>query len=167
MIECNSDKFWTAIGIVLFLVAVMASADSTIADGESCASSSCHADHQSGVNFHNVRDGQEICTDCHVADGSGDHKFQFVASGGELCTTCHTDPTEHEYVHEPVEAGLCTFCHSAHESPYPQQLKFPPEALCVSCHNDLIPEGVKTVHGPVGQGLCTSCHDPHSSGIDD
>jgi predicted CXXCH cytochrome family protein len=159
--------FWTATAAALFLMASLASADTTIAAGESCASSSCHADHQSGTNFHNVKDGQEFCADCHVADEAGDHEFHFAASGGQLCASCHLDLTEHEYVHGPVEAGLCTFCHSAHETPYPQQMKFPPEALCVSCHDDLVPEGVKTVHGPVGQGLCTSCHDPHSSSIDD
>jgi len=156
-----------AAGIMLFVAASIASADMTLSAGESCAGASCHTNLLGGSGVHDGGPDQKLCNACHVADDPGKHEFRDAASGGELCTGCHARLTQRAYKHPPADLGLCTFCHSAHESQYSGHLKFPPEALCVTCHNKIVPDGARTVHGPVAQGRCTACHDPHSSNIDD
>ena len=156
-----------AAGIVLSAAASIATADMTLPAGESCASASCHASLLSGSGVHDGGPDQRRCSACHVADDPGTHAFRFAAEGGELCVGCHARLTQGTHKHAPADLGLCTFCHAAHDSKYPARLKFPAEALCVSCHDKIVPDGARTVHGPVGRGRCTACHDPHSSDIDD
>lgn len=164
--DCSAGMKGIAAGIMLFVAVSIASADIALSAGESCASASCHTNLWRSSAAHDGGPDQKLCGACHVADEPGKHEFRFAASGGELCTGCHAGLTQRAYKHPPADLGLCTFCHSAHDSQYSGRLKFPPEALCVSCHNKIVPDGAKTVHGPVGQGRCTACHDPHSSDID-
>ena len=165
--DCSVGNLWITTGIMLLFVVRAASADIALTAGESCASATCHSNLLGGPGAHDGGPEQQLCGVCHVADDPRKHELRYAASGGELCNRCHANLTQAEHKHAPANLGLCTFCHSAHESQYAGQLKFPPEALCVSCHNDTVPDGAKTVHGPVEQGHCTACHDPHSSDIDE
>ncbi|MFQ5548704.1 MAG: cytochrome c3 family protein [Woeseia sp.] len=164
MSERSSEKSCAMIGVICSLAVNLAAAEITLSPGESCASASCHSDKLHTSVPHDGGPGAQFCGVCHVAEEPGQHQFRFAASGGKLCSQCHAALTRHEHKHAPASAGLCTFCHSAHKSQYAVQLKFPPEALCVSCHNKTVPDGALTIHGPVEQGRCTACHDPHSSG---
>ena len=163
MIEYGVGKMRYTAGIMLLVATSIASADVVLSAGESCAGVSCHTGLLQSTGPHDGGADQELCDTCHVADDPEKHEFRYAASGGLLCTGCHAGLTQHEFKHEPAEQGLCTFCHSAHESQYTGLLKFPPEALCISCHSDEIPERARVVHGPVEQGRCVVCHDPHSS----
>lgn len=165
--DCGVNILWIATSISLFLVARIASADITLSKRDNCATASCHSDLLRAAGPHDGGADQQFCNVCHVADQAGQHEFRNADSGGQVCNGCHADLTQHEYKHAPASLGLCTFCHSAHESQYSGQLKSPPEALCVSCHNNTVPDGAKTIHGPVKQGHCVACHDPHSSNYDD
>ena len=167
MTEYGVSKKRITAGIMLFFAMSMASADIALSVGESCASASCHSGLWQSTGAHDGGADQELCEACHVADDPEKHDFRYAASGGQLCTDCHASLTQHDYKHEPAEQGLCTFCHSAHESQYAGLLKFPPEALCVSCHSEIVPDRARVVHGPVEQGQCVACHDPHSSDTDD
>lgn len=166
MSKCSVGKLCATMGVILLLAVNTAAADIALSTGESCASASCHTNLLGSSGVHDGMADQQSCGTCHVADDPGKHEFRYAASGGELCTGCHANLIQHEYKHAPASSGLCTFCHSAHESQFAGHLKFPPEALCVSCHNKIVPDGVKIVHGPVAQGRCTACHDPHSSNND-
>ena len=150
----------------LFAVRTLA-ADITLSPGESCASASCHASMLDNSGAHEGGAEQQLCGGCHATDNPREHEFRDAASGASLCSSCHADLTQKEHKHAPANLGLCTFCHRAHKSQTAGYLKFPPEALCVSCHKDIVPAGVRTVHGPVAEGQCTACHDPHSSDVDD
>jgi predicted CXXCH cytochrome family protein len=167
MIEYGVGKMRCAAGIMLLLATSTASADIALSAGESCASASCHTGLLHSTGPHDGGADKELCDACHVADDPEKHEFRYAASGGQFCTDCHASLMQHDFKHEPAEQGLCTFCHSAHESQYAGLLKFPPEALCVSCHSDAVPDRARVVHGPVEQGHCVVCHNPHSSDIDD
>ena len=167
MDEYSVRKMRIAAGIILFFAMSIASADIALSAGESCASALCHTDLLHSTGAHDGGADQELCSACHVAADPEKHEFRYAASAGQLCTDCHTSLMQYDYKHEPAEQGLCTFCHSAHESQYAGLLKFPAEALCVSCHTDAVPDGAMVVHGPVKQGHCVACHNPHSSDTDD
>ena len=139
--DCSAGMKGIAAGILLFVAVSIASADISLSAGESCASASCHTNLWRSSAAHDGGPDQQLCGACHVADEPGKHEFRFAASGGELCTGCHAGLTQRAYKHPPADLGLCTFCHSAHDSQYSGRLKFPPEALCVSCHNKIVPDG--------------------------
>lgn len=85
-----------------------------------------------------------------------------------LCVGCHTAygpetaVAEGLWLHGPVGAGACTFCHEQHDSPYRKLLRAPkPRELCLQCHmetdlraNDEHPE-LEDIDD------CIDCHDPH------
>lgn len=166
MSKCGVGKLRAATALMLFFAVATAFAEITLSTGESCASASCHADLWDSTGVHEAGAGAQSCGVCHLTTEPGKHAFQYAASGGKLCTQCHADLMQREHKHAPASSGLCRFCHSAHKSQYTGQLKFPPEALCVSCHNTTVPDGATIVHGPVEQGRCVACHDPHSSDVD-
>ncbi|HEX8949171.1 MAG TPA: cytochrome c3 family protein, partial [Dissulfurispiraceae bacterium] len=64
--------------------------------------------------------------------------------------------------HKPVKQGMCTKCHSPHQSPYKFQLRAEGMDLCFTCHDKKIASG-KFVHGPVAVGGCLMCHNPHQT----
>ena len=152
---------------MLFCTAHIAFADITLSNGQTCATASCHNNLLEAAGPHVGDAEQQFCDVCHVVDQPGQHEFRYADSGGQLCNGCHANLTQQEFKHVPANLGLCTFCHSAHESQYSGLLNFPPEALCMSCHDKTVGEGTRTVHGPVEQGHCVACHDPHSSDYDD
>ena len=83
---------------------------------------------------------------------------------GESCATseCHPTMGKDKFVHGPVAAGDCSFCHKQDKK---DQHVFQPinnvEALCYECHEKL--SAGSLVHKPVAEGKCTGCHDPHQS----
>lgn len=81
---------------------------------------------------------------------------------GESCVTgkCHNKMGKASYVHGPVAAGECAFCHKQ-----VGKHKFQPVkdvgSLCYQCHDKRYTG--KSLHAPVKSGDCTRCHDPHQS----
>jgi predicted CXXCH cytochrome family protein len=163
MIERNAGILCATIGVFLLLSVNVAVAQLPLSAGDSCASISCHTDKFEGTGAHDDGSEGQFCVACHVIDDPDRHAFRLPSRTGRFCLDCHADLTEHEHRHAPAEAGLCTFCHGAHETQYAGLLRFPAEALCVTCHTDTVPTAARTVHGPVVQGNCTACHDPHGS----
>jgi len=53
----------------------------------------------------------------------------------------------------------CLSCHSGHQA----GLRQPAEALCTSCHNQVIAAAGRYTHLPVAQRMCITCHDPHGT----
>ena len=137
------------------------SKDFPITSGESCASTTCHADTAKKKFVHAAAATGDSCTLCHQPQENR-HRFKFAAEGAALCAQCHESKSDRKFVHAPVAAGLCTVCHNPHQSDHPKQLNFPPAELCLTCHDKKAFEGAVT-HGPVAEGQCVRCHDPHSS----
>lgn len=80
------------------------------------------------------------------------------------CVTakCHEKMGKASFVHVPVAAGMCTFCHN---QPNPAKHAFKDAQkgadLCYMCHPRKDTKAV--VHAPVKAGQCSFCHDPHQS----
>lgn len=66
-----------------------------------------------------------------------------------------------KFVHGPVAAGDCTFCHKQdNKDQHAFQLINNVEGLCYQCHEKL---SIGAAHTTVAEGTCTECHDPHQS----
>ncbi len=101
------------------------------------------------------------CTQCHVRETS----FTGETAWG-TCRTCHADYYKlaaNEWMHGPVAAGMCNFCHQAHKAQYPHLLKRPERELCFSCHEEK-PTLAAPYHQGIRQWACAKCHDPHLAG---
>jgi predicted CXXCH cytochrome family protein len=107
-----------------------------------------------------------------------------------ICFMCHDESVfKKKKVHSPVEAGMCTYCHSPHASENIAQLLQPVNKVCTSCHTEPgIRNGSHVIRGFTRAGhpvkwkkevprkkgkkqpdrkkrklSCSSCHNPHSS----
>ena len=85
---------------------------------------------------------------------------------GKLCLECHAPfkaKLKQAFVHAPVRGNNCTGCHNPHASEHGKLLGADKEKLCLTCHEDVLPEKAKSMHQPFVAGNCTGCHDPHAS----
>lgn len=78
------------------------------------------------------------------------------------CVTdsCHAKMGKDKFVHGPIAAGDCTFCHVP-EGKHKFKRIADVGKLCTECHEKLTTKQV--VHAPVKEGKCTGCHDAHQS----
>ena len=100
---------------------------------------------------------EKKCDDCHnKTKDSG-----FVTAKEDLCYTCHTGFIKGPFVHGPVAAKACLYCHEPHNSNFPSLLKKNPVELCASCH--LEKRSASAMHDAVAQKKmgCPDCHGPH------
>ena len=98
------------------------------------------------------------CDDCHdKTTESG-----FVKPKQELCYVCHKGFIKGSYVHGPVAAADCLFCHEPHTSRYPALLKKDFDETCAMCHREERMAG--SLHKRVAESRirCVECHNPHS-----
>lgn len=84
------------------------------------------------------------------------------AAPKEGCVTdkCHAKMGKSKFVHGPVAAGDCTFCHKPTAKHKFEAIKNVSD-LCYQCHDKI--NTLKSVHKPVKDGNCSGCHDPHES----
>ena len=98
------------------------------------------------------------CDDCHArSNPSG-----FVSARVEdLCFVCHKDFIKGRYVHGPVAASACLFCHDPHSSRNPALLKAEKSAICIQCHREeRVAAGMHSI--VMGRNMeCVNCHNPH------
>jgi predicted CXXCH cytochrome family protein len=96
------------------------------------------------------------CAECHAsleaAAGRRRHS--------DLCYSCHESKENAPFLHGPVGAGQCTFCHDPHGSSEGAFLTAVGPGLCVSCHDQPSSRGHLRAGG--GRG-CEECHNPHGS----
>lgn len=99
------------------------------------------------------------CDGCHDLTSGNES----MTAGMGLCDRCHEEQRVRErWSHGPINLGMCTPCHKAHESPYPHLLEEPLPALCQRCHEDSM-DRIPKYHEVPELGQCTRCHDPHTS----
>ncbi len=98
------------------------------------------------------------CRRCHQPAG-----VELVATTQEgLCARCHVNiPGDAPFVHGPVAARDCLFCHHYHESKIPGLLLYPPDETCLRCHDQTdLTAGPR--HAELDERRCIQCHDPHA-----
>lgn len=111
---------------------------------------------------------QGRCGSCHQVNAPDPR--QTILSGKDLCLTCHAKLAQtdlrRKQIHVPVEAGLCTTCHSPHASALKALLVERERTLCLDCHTE-VEERFKTARAAhpekAADGRCTACHTPHGS----
>ncbi len=112
-----------------------------------------------------VHGPQKDCTTCHGKRSQRWFSTQtrLTAPVPKLCYDCHTDYTvSASFVHGPVSAGQCLFCHNPHRSKIKHLLKEPEPRLCYLCHNRNMIESIPG-HSTELSSVCTNCHNAHAS----
>ncbi len=100
------------------------------------------------------------CDQCHRRIGSWSRKT-LTRPLPEVCYTCHTDySAAGGYLHGPIAAGACAFCHDPHGAKYVHLQKELQPKLCYQCH---LREDIASIadHQDKQHSICTECHDPH------
>lgn len=129
--------------------------------------SSCH--NQQSENRTHYPVAANLCSTCHVTASTHEQEktkaTAQVRSVQDSCFRCHTSFDEVKYPHAALQgANACSTCHDAHGSNYPSILLKPIKEVCSDCHDDVIPQGVKSVHAALNAAdSCASCHNPHGS----
>ena len=126
-------------------------------------------------------DGELLCISCHGVHNAvpDTHVLSFRPKYDETCSACHP---QHEGVvgspHDlridfpdlpnsagllPVEAGVCSPCHMAHQFPREHvATEGDPAGQCITCHRDGECGQAKYTGAPDHpKTRCTDCHDPH------
>ena len=106
------------------------------------------------------------CGQCHLEQGGWDRE-RLIEPLPDLCYSCHTDySTAGGYLHGPVAAGDCVFCHDSQQTKYVHLQKQPQPKLCYQCH---LQEDIASVadHQDKQHEICTECHDPHAGSTRD
>ncbi len=115
------------------------------------------SDSQRGSSTHEP--GKD-CYQCHMKQGGWDQE-RLAEPLPDLCYSCHTDYNAASgYLHGPIAAGDCVFCHDPHQTGYVHLQKAPQPKLCYQCH---LPEDIESEahHQDLESRACTECHDPH------
>ncbi len=114
-----------------------------------------------------VHGTQSDCTTCHGKRRERGFSAQtrLTAPVPKLCYGCHTDYTvSASFVHGPVAAGQCLFCHNPHRSKIKHLLREPEPQLCYLCHDKSMIESIPG-HSEELSATCTTCHNAHASSI--
>lgn len=124
----------------------------------------CHLDKtgtEGPVVHKPVADGD--CTACHDPHGASNRWMLKKETVPELCTGCHKETLTGAHVHKPAGED-CRLCHQPHTSTVAKLLKQEPQALCLSCHDDIGKPLAASPHPhkPATES-CLKCHSPHSS----
>ncbi len=106
------------------------------------------------------------CACASVAAQEANRYHLKPGASGKACLSCHLefeDTVKLPHVHTPVKAGNCTDCHDPHASDHGKLLEADTDAICVSCHEGIVPDGAVSAHPDAVAGRCVECHDPHAS----
>lgn len=163
MKNSSSVGLCTTIAFGVAVLALPAFAQVSAVGNRSCAEAACHADQVHSVTAHAMSADAEICGTCHISEDRHEHRFRIADNSAGVCLDCHSDLQAGQFSHQSSASGLCTLCHGVHQTDHEGLLKLPRDALCLTCHDDVVPDESIIVHGPVLEGNCTACHDPHSA----
>lgn len=98
------------------------------------------------------------CQECHT-DFSD---LGAIRGNSNVCLKCHGDvPTQFTYMHGPVAAVNCLWCHQPHQSTVKALLRQEAPALCQRCHNDRVLKVAHPDKPADAVANCLECHDGH------
>lgn len=104
------------------------------------------------------------CTiSCHV-EGKNLPPKKIPAPVQNKCSECHSDVTATKYAHYPVNAGLCTTCHTVTDGHLKGEgdkvITKKTDTDCYTCHTRQDKGSV--LHGALADSeSCITCHNPH------
>lgn len=112
-----------------------------------------------------VHEPLKDCTQCHASRrrASFSREVQLIAEAPQLCYRCHSEYAHLSgWVHGPVAAGECLFCHEPHKTRTPFLLTNPVPELCHRCHD---PEALALIenHADPSYANCLRCHAGHAA----
>ncbi|MBX3373014.1 MAG: hypothetical protein KF817_04210 [Phycisphaeraceae bacterium] len=112
-----------------------------------------------GEIFAHAPYAQGQCGDCH-SGGAGRMLTQVEPT---VCLKCHEGVrSEHRYMHGPVVADACVWCHAPHESTIARLLRVPSQQLCQQCHStSLGRRRTEIVEHRDPARDCLDCHSGH------
>lgn len=120
----------------------------------------CHATSSSATFRRGVREASGI-----AGTEKGGVSARLILPLEELCIDCHADKSvdvaygKGFWVHGPVSRGICTACHSPHQSPYPfMLLNGDSRFMCARCHAKGF---ITETEDHMKDQECTTCHNPH------
>jgi len=108
---------------------------------------------------------ERSCPRCHgeKKKRSFSGEVHLVAPTPQLCFECHDPPSfQAGWIHGPVAAGKCGFCHVAHRSLQRFLLKKPQPEICFQCHDSQAIAEIED-HAKPTYAQCTDCHSGHAS----
>ena len=108
---------------------------------------------------------ERSCERCHgeKKERSFSNEVHLVTPTPQLCFECHDPPSFTEgWIHGPVAAGECVFCHEPHRSPHAHLLKKPQPDMCFQCHDSQAIAEIQD-HAKPSFAQCTDCHSGHAS----
>jgi predicted CXXCH cytochrome family protein len=172
MVKINKTGFLMVVVVVVLLVNFFipeishSQVKTEAKKKDSCITNACHADINKFKFVHGPVAAGE-CTVCHGeskrhAENPRRYKFGAVKDLDKVCFKCHDKFKPKKFVHNPVQEGECTVCHSPHGSEFKFQLVAQGGELCFNCHDEEL-IGEKYVHGPAAVGGCVACHEPHTA----
>lgn len=99
---------------------------------------------------------EEKCVECH------DSGLSMARNDAAVCLKCHTGKDhEYPYMHGPVAARACLWCHLPHESARKHLLRDADRAMCGMCHAPgLLSASTVPEHADQARG-CLECHTGH------
>jgi predicted CXXCH cytochrome family protein len=159
----------------------------------------CHDPHAANQEYVLKKPVQDLCLSCHVAPPNKtapSNQDASMPSPEVVTASAQSNDAQYlklssKYVHEPSKKS-CLWCHDAHGSEFPKELRAPVRDLCMDCHGansekivqsnqpfpllgglvSLPPKTFekltyldlkeKYVHEPANTS-CAFCHDPHAS----
>ncbi len=112
-----------------------------------------------------VHETEKQCAHCHGnrQQKTFSREVQLTAQAPDLCYGCHDPfvPTAlDDWVHGPVAAGECLFCHEPHRTRNKHLLRRPIPELCYGCHEQAV-VGLILGHSDESLSACNDCHGAH------
>lgn len=98
----------------------------------------------------------ENCDECHKS------RIRMSRSDSSICAKCHSGVEQQfEWMHGPVAAQACLWCHNPHESALDHLLRDKDRALCGQCHGKGLLSSAKVPEHADGSRGCLECHMGH------
>lgn len=99
---------------------------------------------------------EEKCDDCHKSG------LKMGRNNATICMKCHKDkPTQYDFMHGPVAAGACLWCHYPHESANAHLLRDTDRKVCGQCHTARMLSTRKVPEHADASRSCLECHFAH------
>lgn len=101
---------------------------------------------------------QNKCDACHTSRNA----FEIISTPGEdKCFACHEKvKDQHAFLHGPVAANRCLWCHDPHRSNVPSLLRVAAGRLCRECHTQELLDPSVPEHLDEKKD-CLQCHAGH------
>jgi DmsE family decaheme c-type cytochrome len=174
---CGSRFRWCLLLVALALPLATAAGTNAEQTDPAIAASACFECHDEMAPTHARGAHAGVnCASCH--SGAPEHLENFEVLPGlpdpASCLACHRSGGKHmswAFGDHSMAGVECRECHGVHqpkvvpESKGAVLIEDERSALCVSCHQEILPRLSMISHHPIKEGAvsCVSCHDPHGT----